>query len=188
MALRAVQNCSGPFEERALPQTTMKNLSDVDWVNWTPRERATLLFVLRDGQALLIHKKKGLGAGKINGPGGRLEPGETPLQAAIREVQEELCVTPTGVREAGELMFQFTDGFSIQGYVFTATGCIGQPQETSEAIPLWTPIDKFPFDRMWEDDRVWIPHMLAFRKFRGRFLFDGDHMLGEELEVEGLPT
>ena len=83
---------------------------------------------------------------------------------------------------------QFTDGFSIQGYVFTATGCIGQPQETSEAIPLWTPIDEIPFDRMWEDDRVWIPHMLAFRKFRGRFLFDGDHMLGEELEVEGLPT
>ena len=49
-------------------------VSDVDWTNWTPTERATLLFVIRDGQMLLIHKKKGLGAGKINGPGGRIEP------------------------------------------------------------------------------------------------------------------
>ena len=164
------------------------SISQIDWSAWQPKERATLLFVLRDGQALLIHKKKGLGAGKINGPGGRLEPGETPLQAAIREVEEELCVTPTGVREAGELMFQFVDGFSIHGYVFTATGCIGQPQETCEAIPLWTPIGEMPFDRMWEDDRIWIPHMLADRKFKGRFLFDGDRMLGFELDVDHAPA
>jgi len=164
------------------------SIGQINWSAWQPRERATLLFVLRDGKALLIHKKKGLGAGKINGPGGRLEPGETPLQAAIREVQEELCVTPTGVEEAGELMFQFTDGFSIHGYVFTATDCRGEPQETDEAIPIWTPVDQFPFDRMWEDDRVWVPHMLAGRKFRGRFLFDGDRMLGSELDVDGQPA
>ena len=164
------------------------SISQIDWSAWQPRERATLLFVIRDGKALLIHKKKGLGAGKINGPGGRLEPGETPLQAAIREVEEELCVTPTGVKEAGELLFQFTDGFSIHGYVFTATDCKGEPQETGEAIPIWTPVDQFPFDRMWEDDRVWVPHMLAGRKFKGRFLFDGDRMLGSELDIEGPPA
>jgi len=73
----------------------------VDWETWVPTERATLLFVIKDGQVLLIHKKKGLGAGKINGPGGRLEPGETPEQAAIREVQEELLVTPVNSRRVG---------------------------------------------------------------------------------------
>ena len=51
---------------------------DIDWTQWTPQERATLLFVRRDGQVLLIRKKRGLGAGKINGPGGRLDNGETP--------------------------------------------------------------------------------------------------------------
>ena len=158
------------------------HFSEVDWANWSPTERATLMFVIRDGQVLLILKKKGLGAGKINGPGGRLDPGETPRQAAIREVQEELVVTPTGVREAGELMFQFVDGFSIHGYVFTATGIEGEPQETGEAIPLWTPLDQIPFDRMWEDDRVWIPLMLAGTPFTGRFLFDGDKMLEYRLE------
>jgi len=60
---------------------------DIDWASWTPTERATLLFVLRDGQILLIHKKTGLGAGKINGPGGRIEPGESAQEGAIREVR-----------------------------------------------------------------------------------------------------
>ncbi len=50
------------------------------WENWEPRERATLCFVRRENEVLLIRKKRGLGAGKINGPGGRIEPGETPAE------------------------------------------------------------------------------------------------------------
>lgn len=158
--------------------------SEIDWNTWTPVERATLLFVIRDGRALLIRKKRGLGAGKINGPGGRLDPGETPLQCAIREVQEELLVTPTGVRPAGELLFQFADGHSIHGYVFTAANCEGEPQSTHEADPIWTPLDAIPYPEMWADDRIWIPLMLEGRRFIGRFLFDGDSMLGYDLHVD----
>ena len=159
------------------------SIDQVDWTNWIPKERATLLFVIRDGQVLLIHKKKGLGAGKINGPGGRIEPGDTPEAAAVREVEEELLVTPTGVRSAGELRFQFADGFSIHGYVFTATGCRGEPRETGEAIPLWVATDQLPYEKMWADDRVWMPLLLAGKKFSGRFLFEGDEMLGYAMDV-----
>lgn len=159
------------------------SIREIDWSRWTPVERATLLFVIKDGRVLLIHKKKGLGAGKINGPGGRVDRGETPRQAAIREVEEELLVTPTGVTEAGELMFQFTNNHSIHGYVFTATDCRGEPQETSEATPIWIPTAELPYHRMWADDRVWMPVMLAGKKFTGRFLFDDDQMLGCEMEV-----
>ena len=159
-------------------------LEEIDWPNWTPKERATLLFIRRDRRILLIHKKRGLGAGKINGPGGRLDPGETPVQAAVREVQEELLITPTGVRAVGELRFQFADGFSIHGYVFTASGYDGEPQETGEAVPVWCDIDRLPYERMWADDRVWMPLLLAGKKFAGKFLFDGDTMLGHEIESE----
>jgi len=155
----------------------------IDWTAWQPKERATLMFILRDEQILLIHKKRGLGAGKINGPGGRLEPGETPLAAAIRETQEEICVTPTGIQAAGELLFQFVDGFSIHGYVFTATGHIGEPKETDEAIPTWRPTAALPYHQMWADDRVWMPLLLQGRKFTARFLFDGDLMLGCEVDL-----
>lgn len=157
------------------------SLADVDWARFSPKDRATLLFV-RDGErVLLIHKKRGLGAGKINAPGGRIEPGETPRAAAIREVEEELCVTPTGVREAGRLAFQFADGYSLAAHVFTATGYRGEPRETDEAVPLWAPVDAIPFERMWADDALWIPLMLAGEPFDGRFVFDGDRMLDHSL-------
>jgi len=165
----------------------MQKLSDIDWQGWQPRDQATLLFVIRDGQILLIHKKRGLGAGNINGPGGRLEPGETPMEAAVREVQEELCITPTGVAYSGELFFQFTDGHSIHGIVFTASGFSGEPTETDEADPLWTPLDAIPYDRMWADDRHWIPLMLNQTPFHGYFLFDGPQMLDHRVDTTRLP-
>lgn len=156
---------------------------DIDWSRWQAQQPAVLLFVVRDGRVLLIHKKRGLGAGKINAPGGRLDNGELPVQAAVREVQEELRVTPTGIEHCGELCFQFVDGLSIHVEVFRASDCEGEPQETDEAIPIWTPLEKIPFEQMWADDRLWIPLMLARKKFSGRFLFDGDAMLGHEIDL-----
>ena len=64
------------------------SLDAIDWSAWSAVDRATLLFVIRDGQILLIRKKRGLGAGKINGPGGKLDPGETWRAAAIREAAD----------------------------------------------------------------------------------------------------
>ena len=161
-----------------------KSVDDVDWENWDPVERATLMFVIRDGNILLIHKKRGFGKGKINGPGGKIESGETPRECAIRETQEELCINPTGVEDAGLLHFQFIDGYSIHGYVFTATGFEGEPTETDEAIPLWCSIDELPFDRMWEDDPTWFPHMLEGRYFSGRYIFNGDRMLDAVIDLD----
>jgi len=165
------------------PDPRPRRLSDIDWDAWQPRDRATLTFVVRDDHVLLIHKKRGLGAGKINGPGGRLEPEESPLACAVREVEEELHVTPTGLAERGDLRFQFADGYSIHVHVFSATGCRGRARETVEATPLWTPVDAIPYERMWADDAIWLPHLLAGRSFSGRFVFDGDAMLDHELEV-----
>ncbi|MEM7352675.1 MAG: 8-oxo-dGTP diphosphatase [Acidobacteriota bacterium] len=162
--------------------TTIATLQDIDWPNWQAVDLATLVFVIRDGQILLIRKKRGLGAGKVNGPGGRIDPGETPLECAVREVEEELRVTPTGLDKRGELLFQFADGYSIHVHVFTADDCRGEPSETDEAIPLWTDLEQIPYDEMWADDRVWLPEMLTGKTFEGRFIFDGDAMLDYEID------
>ncbi len=158
-------------------------LAEIDWRTWTPVDHATLLFVVSGGRVLLIRKKRGLGAGKINGPGGRIDDGETPVEAAVREVEEELRVTPTGIEPRGELLFQFADGYSIHVHVFQASGCEGEPQETDEAIPLWTDLDRIPYGEMWADDVIWLPLMLEGKPFVGRFIFDGDAMLDHEVEV-----
>ena len=41
--------------------------------------------------------------GEISFPGGRLDPGETPVEAALREAHEEVGLDPVGVRVVGEL-------------------------------------------------------------------------------------
>lgn len=155
----------------------------IDWNTWQARDRATLVFVVRDGEVLLIRKKRGLGAGKINGPGGRLDPGETPLACAIREVEEELRCTPLGLEQFGEIRFQFVDGYSIHVFVFRGSGPQGEPTETDEATPLWARVDALPFDEMWADDRLWLPLVLDRRPFTARFVFDGDVMLDHVLEL-----
>lgn len=141
------------------------------------------MFVIRDRQILLIHKKRGLGKGKINGPGGKIESGETPRACAIRETQEELCITPSGVEDAGLLYFQFNGGFSIHAHVFTATDFTGTPTETDEAIPLWHSIDEIPYAQMWQDSHTWFPQMLEGRCFSGRYIFDGECMISAEIDM-----
>jgi 8-oxo-dGTP diphosphatase len=154
----------------------------MDWENWQPRERANLCFIVKDGRILLIHKKRGLGAGKINGPGGKIEPGETALESAIRETQEEIGVTPLEIEERGVLHFQFTDGYSLHCTVFLARDFAGSLIETEEAVPIWFPTDAIPFGEMWEDDRHWLPQVLAGQRFQAWFLFDGDRMLERRAE------
>ena len=151
------------------------------WKTWEPRERATLCFLIQDGQILLIRKKRGLGAGKINAPGGRIEPGEEPHECAVRETSEEVGLTPLNVQNRGELHFQFADGYSLHCAVFVAHEFTGDLIETDEALPIWTPLDSIPYDEMWADDIHWLPGVIAGGTFRGYFHFDGEKMLSKHL-------
>lgn len=155
----------------------------MDWNQWTPRERANLCFIVKDGRVLLIRKKRGLGAGKINGPGGKIEPGETALESAIRETQEEIGVTPLQLDERAILHFQFTDGYSLLCTVFVARDFDGEPIETPEATPMWFPTTAIPFEEMWADDRHWLPQVLAGGCLHGWFVFDGEAMLCSDVRM-----
>ena len=152
--------------------------------DWQATDIATLLFVLKDEDVLLIRKKRGLGAGKINGPGGKLEPGETPRQCAIREVREELCISVLDTYACGELRFQFTDGYSIHVHVFTSTRFEGEPAETDEAVPMWFRRSDIPYAEMWADDRIWLPRVLDGSTVNGKFIFSKDILLSHEVHFE----
>ena len=147
--------------------------------------RANLVFIVREGRVLLIHKKTGIGAGKINGPGGKLEDGESAVEAAVREVEEELCITPHAPEEMGILRFAFVDGLHLHCTVFRSEDFDGDPTETREAKPEWFDLEAIPYERMWEDDIHWLPRMLGGEKFAGRFAFDDDKMLSMEVEFAG---
>ena len=124
----------------------------------------TLLYIIKDGKILLIEKKRGLGKGLYNGVGGKVEKGETPIQAAIRECKEEIGVEPKNVKWRGVIEF-INDG-SVYSYVhvFIADDFNGEIRETDEAKPEWFPLDRIPYDRMWEDDKTWLPVILKEKK------------------------
>lgn len=155
----------------------------VDWDGWEPTIWATLMFIVEGDRVLLIRKKRGFGMGKVNGPGGKLDPGETELECAVRETEEELGVRAQDAVKRGELWFQFVDGLAMHVAVFHATRHEGDAIETEEASPLWTPIEAIPFHEMWADDRHWLHRMLTgTENFTGKFVFDGDAMLTHQLE------
>jgi 8-oxo-dGTP diphosphatase len=162
----------------------MPHASPIDWTSWRGEMHATILFIIKDGKILLIEKKRGLGAGKINGPGGKIDAGETPLEAAVRETEEELCITPTAPRKLGELQFSMSDCPHIHCHVYRADDYTGTPTETDEAVPVWTAIDAIPYQRMWEDDQHWLPILLKDQSFLGRFVFESDRLLWSEVTLD----
>ena len=156
------------------------------WTDFIPREHAVILFILDGEQILLIDKKRGLGHGKVNGPGGRLEPGESPYQAAVRETREEVGLVVSQLTEHALLQFVFTNGYTLEVTVFTTASYSGEMIETDEARPFWSTQSEIPYDRMWADDRIWLPQVLAGSYVRGQFVFDADSMLESAVSLRTL--
>ena len=80
-----------------------------------------------------------------------------------------------------ELWFAMSDHPSILCHVFLADDFEGTPTETDEAVPLWVALDEIPYERMWEDDRHWLPLLLEGGTLLGKFAFEGERMISKEI-------
>ena len=90
--------------------------------DWQPERFATLIYLIRDDEVLLIEKLRGHGAGKVNAPGGHIEVGESPEDCAIREAFEEVGITVLHADLRATLRFHDTEnGFNMLGYAFVST-------------------------------------------------------------------
>lgn len=145
----------------------------------------TLCLVVQDGRVLLGMKKRGFGAGRWNGFGGKVEAGETVEAGARRELREEAGIEAPSLAAIGTLTFRFEgDPVALEVHVFRADAFVGSPEETEEMRPAWFAFNDIPFDAMWPDDRFWLPHALAGKHVRGLFRFEGhDRIVGHELEI-----
>lgn len=139
------------------------------------RTETTLLLLKKENKLLLAMKKRGFGKGKYNGVGGKIEPGETPEMAMIRETQEEIFVTPTEYSKVGEIEFiEFYKGNkeNIVFHLYLATKWEGEPKESEEMKPEWFKLNNIPYDKMFQDDKYWLPLVLEGKKVKGFFEFD----------------
>jgi len=148
----------------------------------------TLVLPVRDGKILLGMKKRGFGAGKVNGFGGKLEEGESIVEAAVRELAEEvgLEATTDGLNKMAELTFLFPhaeEDWDQVVHVFLVEEWNGEPVESEEMGFEWHDLDKIPFERMWDDDKYWLHDVLKGRKVRGKFSFGEDNSTVSAQEV-----
>jgi len=154
-------------------------------------KQLTLCIIHNGDKVLLGMKKRGFGAGRWNGFGGKVDPGEAVEQAARREIKEEAGIEVKDMDKVGVINFEFQGKPGIlEVNIFRSTDFIGEPVESEEMKPQWFDIDNIPFAEMWPDDMHRFPLFLAGKKFTGRFLFgegEGNTILEQELkEVEEL--
>ncbi|KAG5716182.1 7,8-dihydro-8-oxoguanine triphosphatase [Termitomyces sp. T112] len=161
------------------------------WLPSTESKDYTNAFIIHKNKILLGYKKRGFGKNMYNGFGGKVELGETSQQAALRELEEEAGITAP-LQHAGTLLF--TTGAEEAAYhieVYRADEYTGDVTETDEMRPEWFSLPltdskgsnatednlpTIPFEKMWEDDRHWMPLLISRTKFAGRadFKREGD--------------
>lgn len=148
-------------------------------------KQTTLCFLMDGDQICLAMKKRGFGAGRWNGAGGKLEEGETPHEAAVRELKEELGVdvAKEHLTQVGDIDFLFNERpeWNQKVNIFFVEKWEGEPQESEEMLPKWHHKNELPYDEMWIDDKHWMPHVLSGKKIQGHFCFKGK---GEGDEID----
>ncbi|XP_072453818.1 oxidized purine nucleoside triphosphate hydrolase [Notamacropus eugenii] len=134
----------------------------------------TLVLVMKPQQILLGMKKRGFGAGRWNGFGGKVEDGESIEEGAKRELLEESGLTADTLQKIGKITFEFVGNTELMDvHIFYVDSFHGTPEESDEMRPQWFQLEQVPFRDMWPDDSYWFPLMLQKKKFHGYFKFQG---------------
>lgn len=152
------------------------------------RDTSLVYPIREDGAILLGRKRRGMGVGKWNGFGGKIEDGETMAACAVRELFEEcgLAADVEALSFVADLYFDLPSDpvWSHGGAVYFVHAWTGEPQATDEMEPRWFWPKDLSYDEMWEADRIWLPRLLSGERLRGtvRFAADGEHVTETELE------
>ncbi len=105
---------------------------------------AAALVVSPDGRVLLVRKR---GATAFMQPGGKIEPGETPRAALVRELSEELglVVSPEALEPLGRFSAPAANepGHEVQAELFRVTVDVADAAPQAEiAEALWVTVDE----------------------------------------------
>ena len=134
--------------------------------------RATLAVIVKNGQVLLGYKKKEeIGTGTWNGPGGKIEDGETSIECVIRETEDELGIRLIDPTLTAVIYFYAGGECMFEAGVYRATEFEGEPTETDVMIPKWFPKDNLPLNKMLESDHKWFQKAVQGEKFGARVYY-----------------
>jgi 8-oxo-dGTP pyrophosphatase MutT (NUDIX family) len=148
LASRLATTLASPLPGEAIHARLSPRLTDGTLPARAPQERPAAVLVLlfaRDGVPHVVLTVRGPGLphhpDQVSLPGGRLEPGETPEDTALREAAEEIGVEPAHVAIAGRLtpVHIPVSGFTVEVVVGVAAGepaFVPTPGEVAEVLEV----------------------------------------------------
>ena len=143
-------------------------------------KKTTLWFIIENDKITLAMKKRWFGAGWYNGVGGKVEEWETIQQAMIREAKEEINIDILDLEYIWVLNFYFDEkeDWNQSVYVYFIKKYNWEIQESEEMKPYWFSLKEIPYDKMWEDDKIWLKWVLEWdRNIKYNFYFNKDGKL-----------
>ncbi|MBK6801514.1 CoA pyrophosphatase [Novosphingobium sp.] len=159
----------------------VEGLRDDHWLSPPEMRDAAVLAAITDGPRpgfLLIHRPSNMRShpGQVAFPGGKVDPGETPVEAALREAWEEMGIRESDVTVIGTSdVYRTGTGYSITPVLAVVPPDIEiNPSPTEVAAWFEAPVD-FVFDTanhshnaatfmgkerryieiMWQQHRIW---------------------------------
>jgi len=141
--------------------------------------QTTLWIIIKGDKIFLWEKKRWFAKWVLNWIWWKQEKLETIIWCMIRESKEEIWINinKKDLDFLGVLHFYFDDKNMDQDvHLFKILDYTWEIIESDEIKPYWFDLDNIPYDKMWEDDKVWLPRILNWEKdIEYEFYFDKDN-------------
>lgn len=149
-----------------------------------------LCYLKHGGRTLMIHRNRKPGdvhRGKWNTLGGKMEPGETPEECAIREVREESGLEVKNPRLRGVITFpEFADEQDWFVFVFTCTEFTGElKEECPEGTIHWVKDEDLSALPLWEGDHIFMKWLDSERFWSAKFEYDSRGLKSHSVVFHG---
>ena len=148
--------------------------------------QTVLCYLEQDEQYLMLYrnkKKDDVNAGKWIGVGGKIEPGETPKEALLREVKEETGLTLKTYRFRGVVEFRSDKALPESMHLFTATTWDGTLTACDEGELRWIKKCELHHYPLWEGDALFLEKLTEDSPpFRLYLQYHGDTLIGHTFE------
>ncbi|GAB4441759.1 MAG: 8-oxo-dGTP diphosphatase [Anaerolineae bacterium] len=136
----------------------------------------TLVYCVRGGAVLLMHRRKEPNLDLWVAPGGKVEPGESPYEGAIRELREETGYRAKALHFRG-LITEVSPRPDWQWmlFVYVATDFEGDLRgDGREGLLRWWPAEAVPGLPLPPADAIFYPHVIDLSQpfYHAKYVYD----------------